>query len=154
MKNTCSKNRVREHLPSNWSEFDTLLGQVFGAESTGGQSRRCAPASVWEDEAAYHLELDLPGVAQADVEITLEKGVLQIVAERQAHRARASESARGTGVWQSDADAYLARFGQSQGNRCRTEQWSAACDGGQVAGEATQAHRGEIIAGFPTSGPP
>ncbi|MCA9230473.1 MAG: Hsp20/alpha crystallin family protein [Planctomycetales bacterium] len=82
MKNTCSKNRVREHLPSSWSEFDSLLGQVFGATRPTVSRGAHAPASLWEDESAYHLELDLPGVAQADVEITLEKGILQIAAER------------------------------------------------------------------------
>ena len=81
MKNTCSKNRVREHLPSSWSEFDSLLGQVFGATRPTVSRGAHAPASLWEDESAYHLELDLPGVAQADVEITLEKGILQIAAD-------------------------------------------------------------------------
>ena len=78
MTNATSKNRLREFLPGNWVEFDSLLGQVLGPHV----SRACVPASVWEDEAAYHVELDLPGVVREDVEITFEKSVLQIVAER------------------------------------------------------------------------
>jgi HSP20 family protein len=41
-----------------------------------------APASIWEDDGQYHVELDLPGVAKEDVEITFDKGILKISAER------------------------------------------------------------------------
>jgi len=82
MNQTSSKNRVQEYLPTNWSDFDTLLGHAFGAIRPRVTHTAYARASIWEDKSAYHLELDLPGVAREGVELTLEKGVLQIVAER------------------------------------------------------------------------
>ena len=41
-----------------------------------------APASIWEAENVIHVELDAPGVKQEDVEVTFEKGTLQISLER------------------------------------------------------------------------
>ena len=41
-----------------------------------------APASIWEAENAFHIELDAPGVAKEDVELTFDKGTLQITLER------------------------------------------------------------------------
>jgi len=82
MNHACSKNRVQEYLPTNWSEFDALLGQAFGAVRPRVTRAAYAQASVWEDKSAYYLELDLPGVSRDGVELTLEKGVLQIAAER------------------------------------------------------------------------
>jgi HSP20 family protein len=43
-----------------------------------------APASIWEAEDKFHIEVDAPGVAKDDVELTFEKGVLQITLERKA----------------------------------------------------------------------
>src|SRR5690606_35812622 len=40
------------------------------------------PAGIWEDEGAYHIELDVPGVDREHVDITLDKGALTITAER------------------------------------------------------------------------
>ena len=41
-----------------------------------------APASIWEAENTFHIELDAPGVAKEDVELTFDKGTLQITLER------------------------------------------------------------------------
>ncbi|MEQ8837913.1 MAG: Hsp20/alpha crystallin family protein, partial [Lacipirellulaceae bacterium] len=83
MSNAVSKNRVREFLPNNWSDVDTLLGHFFGPTYAGVKSvstgrSPLAPASFWEGEDAYHVEVDLPGVAREDVEITFDKGELKI----------------------------------------------------------------------------
>ncbi len=82
MTNAISKNRMREFFPTNWVEFDSLLGQVFGPNAGRAIRAGYTPAGFWQDDQAYHLELDLPGVAREDVSLTLEKDVLQIVAER------------------------------------------------------------------------
>ena len=42
------------------------------------------PGSMWEDENALHVELDVPGVAREDVELTFEKGALKIVTDRKS----------------------------------------------------------------------
>ena len=88
MTSATNKNRMREFFPTNWTEFDSLLGQVFGPNAGRVATAAYSPAGVWQDDAAYYLELDLPGVARDDVDLTLEKDVLKIVAERQTARRR------------------------------------------------------------------
>ncbi len=40
--------------------------------------------SFWEEEGTYHIEMDVPGVAREDVELTYNQGELRISAERKA----------------------------------------------------------------------
>jgi HSP20 family protein len=60
------------------NEMDQLFDNVFNG-STRGWS---APASLWEEEGRWCVEVDLPGVQLADVDVTLEKNSLRISAER------------------------------------------------------------------------
>jgi HSP20 family protein len=62
-------------------EFDTLFNQFFRSE--GGVSWH-APVSIWEADNTFHVEADAPGVTKEDVEITFDKGTLQISLERKA----------------------------------------------------------------------
>ena len=82
MTNSFTKNRLREFVPTSWGEFDSLLNQVLHQKTFPGLKVPYAPASVWEDEASYHVELDVPGIAREDIGLTFEKGTLQISAER------------------------------------------------------------------------
>ena len=43
-----------------------------------------APASIWEADNTFHIEVDAPGVKKEDVELTFDKGALQITMERKA----------------------------------------------------------------------
>jgi HSP20 family protein len=74
-----TKNRLREFLPANFVEFDSLLNQMFGPS---GLRVGHTPAGIWEDENVYHIELDVPGVDRDNVDITLDKGTLAITVER------------------------------------------------------------------------
>ena len=47
-----------------------------------------APANLWEDEGAWHVEVELAGIKQEQVELTLEKNVLKVTAERLAPAER------------------------------------------------------------------
>ena len=79
MTNSVStKNRLREFLPANLAEFDAFLNQVLSPSQRAGH----APAGLWEDEGAYHIELDVPGVQRENIDITFDKGTLMIAAER------------------------------------------------------------------------
>ena len=83
MASSINKNRLQEFLPTNWVEFDTLLNQVFGSSASVRHGKELsAPASVWEDDRSYHVELDVPGVSRDGIELTFEKGILQIAVER------------------------------------------------------------------------
>ena len=80
MTNSLStKNRLREFLPANLAEFDSFLNQVL---APSGLRVGHTPAGLWEDEGAYHIELDVPGVQRENIDITFDKGTLMIAAER------------------------------------------------------------------------
>jgi HSP20 family protein len=71
------------------SEFETVLDRFFGND--GGSLAPVGtglPFSVAEDEDHYYIEADLPGVSEADLEITVHKGFLQLKAERKADEGR------------------------------------------------------------------
>ena len=74
-----TKNRLREFLPTNFVEFDSLLNQMLGPS---GLRVGHTPAGIWEDENAYHVEVDVPGIQRENVDITLDKGALAITVER------------------------------------------------------------------------
>ncbi len=88
MTNSLSpKNRLREFLPANLAEFDAFLNQVLSPSQRAGH----ASAGLWEDEGAYHVELDVPGVQRENVDITFDKGTLTVATERKHEE---SESTR------------------------------------------------------------
>ncbi len=76
---TLQKNRVGQLFPASLPEFDNLFGHFFRGEEVAMWR---APASIWEAENTFHIELDAPGVAKHDVELTFDKGALQITLER------------------------------------------------------------------------
>ena len=64
-------------------DFDQLVGQFFRHGLRNGDSAvGSAPLSFWEDEGNFFVEVDLPGVANDAVEVTVEKNQLRIAAER------------------------------------------------------------------------
>lgn len=79
MSHTLQKNRLGQLFPANLPEFDNLFNHFFRAEEVAMWR---APASIWEAENTFHIELDAPGVAREDVELTFDKGALQITLER------------------------------------------------------------------------
>ena len=46
--------------------------------------RKAAPMSVWDDSSAVYVEMDVPGIALEDLDISVEKGKLTIRGERKA----------------------------------------------------------------------
>jgi HSP20 family protein len=51
---------------------------------SGTRTPMAMPMDVWQAEDGYHVVLDLPGVDPGDVEITSERNVLTIQAQRRA----------------------------------------------------------------------
>jgi HSP20 family protein len=68
-------------LPGLWANFDRLFDN-FGAELT--RPVTAFPAvNVWEDNEAFHLEAELPGLKQDDVNIAVtQRNVLTLSGER------------------------------------------------------------------------
>lgn len=79
MNTATQKNRLGSLLPGGLPEFDTLFNHFFRAEEVAMWR---APASIWEADNVFHLEIDAPGVTKENVELTFEKGTLQITLER------------------------------------------------------------------------
>ena len=90
MTNCTGRNRLNQYFPANVSEFDALLGQFLAPVARHSPRGYFAPTSVWEEDAAYHVELDVPGVAREDVELTFDKGNLTISVERKAPEEEAN----------------------------------------------------------------
>jgi HSP20 family protein len=65
-------------------DMDQLLGQFFGNGNGPQGAAMYAPANLWEEEGKWCVELELPGVKQEHLEITLEKNTLRVAAERPA----------------------------------------------------------------------
>jgi HSP20 family protein len=76
------RNRLGRRHANGGHDFETLFNQFFRSE--GGATTWHAPVSIWEAENTFHVEVDAPGVTREDVEITFDKGTLQISLERKA----------------------------------------------------------------------
>lgn len=63
-------------------EIDRLFEDTFGRDS--GRSGWAPPVDVWEDSKEIVLEVELPGVKPADVEVTTENGVLTIRGDKRS----------------------------------------------------------------------
>ena len=62
-------------------EMDDVLNHFF---PSGNGRAAFAPATLWEEENRWCVEVDLPGIKQEDIDITLEKNTLKLTAERRA----------------------------------------------------------------------
>ncbi len=106
MNSTLQKNRLGSLLPAGLPEFDNLFNHFFRAEEVAMWR---APASIWEAENVFHIEVNAPGVKKEDVELTFDKGTLQISLE---HKHPTGNGPTGT------TSVATARFRAA--SRCRT----------------------------------
>ena len=70
-----------------FSEMDAVTREVdrlFERSAGNGQAAATAsvPVSLWEGEDEVHMELDVPGFAQEDIELTVKDGRLWIRGQR------------------------------------------------------------------------
>lgn len=70
------------------SMIDDLRGG-FGLQPFGGSFY--PRLNVWEDEAAIHVEAELPGMTEKDVEVTLTSDFLKIRGEKKMEREERGE---------------------------------------------------------------
>jgi HSP20 family protein len=71
------------------NRLDTLFDRVFGGD--GGftaQSWSWLPVALWEDDDHIHVEAELPGVPEQDVDVTVHNGMLFIRGERKPEEGR------------------------------------------------------------------
>ncbi len=68
-------------VPVLRGDFDRLFGDLV----EGGARGAAAPAmDVWEDADRVYVEMELPGVARGDIEVSFSDGELAIRGERKA----------------------------------------------------------------------
>ena len=65
-------------------DMDQLMERFMGTNGEGTSPTAYAPANLWEEEGKWCVELELPGVKQDEIDVTLEKNTLRITAERKA----------------------------------------------------------------------
>lgn len=79
-------------LASVFDHFDRFLETAFAPLADPTWS--ALPLSMWEDVDAYHLEIDAPGVAESDVELTVYDGELIVRGERKSEERRTGYDSR------------------------------------------------------------
>lgn len=67
------------------SWFNALAGNDDGLQN---QAWSRFPMAIWEDEEQYHVEAELPGVAENDVDVTVHNDTLTIRGERKSEQGR------------------------------------------------------------------
>jgi HSP20 family protein len=73
-------------------EMDRLFDDAFGTRAAAAPSTWSPAVDVHEDATAWTFEVDLPGVAPEQVEVTAEKGVLTISGEKRAERQEGEDA--------------------------------------------------------------
>ena len=88
---TATSNGSRWAFGPTFRQFQKEMDQLFdSAMPLAAQAEACArgkisaPLTLWEDAEHFFVELDLPGLKQEDIDITLDKNLLKITAERKA----------------------------------------------------------------------
>lgn len=90
---TLMNRPYRDAAPLN--EVDRLFRQMLGGPESPATAGAFAPAlAVEEDEDAYTLHVELPGVPADDVEVSLEENVLTVSGERRFYDERSSDTFR------------------------------------------------------------
>ena len=75
--------------PVTWNRLlQPLLTEMESLSS--GFPGRFPALNVWETDAAYHLEAELPGVRSEDLELTVEENELLLKGERKAPEVEGS----------------------------------------------------------------
>jgi len=81
-----SKPRWTVAFPRSLDAVSRDVEQAFEQLVSGSGLARAfsAPTNLWEEEGQWRLEVELPGIKQEQIDLTLEKNQLKIAAERTA----------------------------------------------------------------------
>jgi len=101
------------HLITKFDEIDRLFNHAWNAPVVRGRDESPEPVvlrprvDVLENETAYVLEADLPGLNKDDLKIEIERNVLTIEGERKTER---SEDLHGLHLERASNARFLRRF--------------------------------------------
>jgi HSP20 family protein len=91
MMMTCTR-RNENPLTVFEDVFGSLFNDSFGTSAKTTQTDAWSPAvDIVESPDAYTLTADLPGLTKADVNLTVEEGVLTLTGERKAEQSESNE---------------------------------------------------------------
>lgn len=79
---TTLPNRVSALFADPLQAVFSELRPEFASNGNGTSLRKIAPLSLWEDAQAVYLEMDVPGIAQEDLDVAIHKGRLTIKGQR------------------------------------------------------------------------
>ncbi len=76
--------RFQTTLPEPFESVSRELDRVFSdfAREPAGSSARTAPVALWEDDQQVYLDVEVPGLRQDDLDVTIHEGRLIIAGER------------------------------------------------------------------------
>lgn len=83
---------TRRNLAGLPTDFDHLIGQLVAGPSRAANHSFAPAADIHENAEAFLIRLDLPGVAQKDVKVTILGDTLTIRGERNAEALREKEN--------------------------------------------------------------
>jgi len=91
MMMTCTR-RNENPLTVFEDVFSSLFNDSFGTSAKTTQTDAWSPAvDIVESPDAYTLTADLPGLTKADVNLTVEEGVLTLTGERKSEQSAGNE---------------------------------------------------------------
>lgn len=80
---------ISNTLWGNLGDMDRLFDRLFhGFDQTLATASWKAPLAVWEDSERYYVEVELPGVSQENVDVTVHERQLVIRYQRPAPEGR------------------------------------------------------------------
>lgn len=94
--NTTPAPVATNRLASVFDHFDRIFESAF-APLASLPNWTTLPLSMWEDESAYHVEIDAPGVSEKDVELTVQDGELIVRGERKSEGRQGGYDSRSYG---------------------------------------------------------
>jgi len=67
---------------------DSLFGRVIGDDGAPSRAWSWAPVGVWQNDDHIFIEIDMPGMSDNDIELTVHNDRLYIRGERKPEEAR------------------------------------------------------------------
>ena len=102
--------------------FGSLFNHSLGTLAKATQTDAWSPAvDIVESPDAYTLTADLPGLTKADVNLTVEEGVLTLTGERKAE--------------QSESNEFGHRYERAYGKFSRSFELGSAIETGKIKAE-------------------
>jgi HSP20 family protein len=82
------------------SIFDRFLNEDIFPPAAAPQAVVAVPLSMWEDADNYYVEIDVPGITEKDIDVSIQHGDLIVTGERRCERKGPGYDTRSYGRFQ------------------------------------------------------